>query len=171
MSDEAASGRPQVYHGFGGRLFHRVPERVRNDAIFHIRVRCTPGSPALTSPNIAHALLASVRLYHDRQRWCAHLFVLMPDHWHALLSFPPDSPMSRVIGDWKKYHARHSLISWQEGYFDHRLRTHLEQLEAKAAYIRRNPVAAGLCTKGSDWPWLWEPVDLTPDTRPDPSQR
>jgi REP element-mobilizing transposase RayT len=91
----------------------------------------------------------------------------MPDHWHALLSFGPEASMSRVVGDWKKYHARHAGIEWQQGYFDHRLRAHLEQLDAKAAYIRRNPVVAGLCTQEKDWPWQWSATDLAPDTRPE----
>ena len=171
MNDEDAPKPPKVWHGFGGRLLHDVPEWVRDDAIFHIRVRCAPGGKPLTEPNTAHALLAAVGLYHERQRWCAHLFLLMPDHWHALLSFPSETPMSRVIGDWKKYHARHTGIAWQEGYFDHRLRAHLAQLDEKAAYIRRNPVAAGLCAREEDWPWQWQAADIPPDTRPESSQR
>ena len=44
----------------------------------------------------------------------------------------------------------------QEGYFDHRLRDDErgEQLSAKMNYIRHNPVAAGLCLKADDWPWI-----------------
>ena len=169
--DDEAPDPPKVYPGFGGRLFHDVPEWVRDDAIFHIRVRCAPGGKALTEPDTARALLDSARLYHERHRWCAHLFLLMPDHWHALLRFPSEASMGRVIGDWKKYHARHTGIVWQEGYFDHRLRGHLEQLEAKAAYIRRNPVVAGLCMREEDWPWQWQAEYIPPDTRAESSQR
>jgi REP element-mobilizing transposase RayT len=62
----------------------------------------------------------------------------MPDHLHALLSFAPDGPMSRIIGDWKHFQTREHAIVWQEGYFDHRLRDDErgEQLAAKASYIR-----------------------------------
>jgi putative transposase len=171
MSDHDAPQRPKVYVGFGGRLFHRMPEWVRDDAIFHIRVRCMPDSRLLTEPDTARAILDSARLYHERHRWCAHLFLLMPNHWHALLSFPADASMSRVVGDWKRYHARQTGVIWQDGYFDHRLRAHLEQLDAKATYIRRNPVAAGLCAREQDWPWHWSAEDLVPDTRPESSQR
>ena len=171
MNDDHAPEPPKVWLGFGGRLFHRVPEWVRDDAVFHIRVRCAPGCKALTEPGTASALLAAARLYHERQRWCAHLFLLMPDHWHALLRFPSAAPMSRVIGDWKKYHTRHTGLVWQEGYFDHRLRGHLAELDAKAAYIRRNPVAAGLCAREEDWPWQWQAEDIPPDTRPESSKR
>ena len=47
-------------------------------------------------------------------------------------------------------------VKWQEGYFDHRLRhdERGERLSAKMNYIRQNPVAAGLCAKAEDWPWI-----------------
>jgi hypothetical protein len=66
--------------------------------------------------------------------------------------------MSSVIGDWKHFHARKHGIMWQEGYFDHRLRydERGEQLSAKLNYIRRNPVAAGLCANATDWPRVIE---------------
>lgn len=100
----------------------------------------------------------SARFYHFRQRWCVTVFMLMPDHIHALLSFDPDKQMSRVIGDWKRYQAMHHGIGWQAGYFDHRLRDDErgEQLAEKITYIRNNPVAAGLCGSVEDWPWWIE---------------
>ena len=50
-------------------------------------------------------------------------------------------------------------IAWAEGYFDHRLRPDERgtQFSAKLNYIRQNPVAAGLCTRAEDWPWLIDP--------------
>jgi hypothetical protein len=31
------------------------------------------------------------------------------------------------------------------------------QLSAKLNYTRRNPVAAGLCARAEDWPWIIDP--------------
>ena len=128
---------------------------MEDGAVFHIRVRCARESPRLTGPSLAAVLLKSARFYHERQRWWVHLFLLMPDHWHALLSFESGASMSRVIGDWKKYHSRNNDVVWQPGYFDHRVRNHLDEFNAKHAYIRCNPVAKGLCAKPDDWPWQW----------------
>ena len=66
--------------------------------------------------------------------------------------------MSRVIGEWKHFHARQHEIIWQEGYFDHRLRDDEkgEPLSMKVDYVRANLVAAGLCTKLEDWPWVFD---------------
>jgi len=146
---------PKVYHGFGGRLFHEMPSWVQADAIYHIRVRCEVGSPRLTQPEIADRLLESVKLYQVKERWWVHLFLLMPDHWHALLSFGVGREMSKTIGDWKRWHTRHDGIVWQGNYFDHRVRNHLAEWDAKSDYIRNNPVVAGLCERAEDWPWQW----------------
>jgi len=80
----------------------------------------------------------------------------MPDHLHAILSFSEENRMSRIVGEWKKYHTTTSGVSWQGNYFDHRLRSEKEFIE-KAEYIRMNPVRKGLCEKPEDWPWVVEP--------------
>jgi hypothetical protein len=51
----------------------------------------------------------------------------------------------------------HEVPHWVET-GDHRLRDdeHGEQLSAKMNYIRHNPVAAGLCIRTEDWPWIIE---------------
>jgi putative transposase len=167
MNDGDPLPERKEYLGFGGRLQHRVPWWVRDDSIFHIRVRCTRGGKPLTQPETACALLESTKFYHQRRRWCVHLFLLMPDHWHALLSFPSDVAMSQVIGDWKRYQARTHGLNWEDGYFDHRLRDHLAQYDAAFSYIRRNPVAKGLCVQDDDWPWWWRADDIETDTRPE----
>ena len=84
----------------------------------------------------------------------------MPDHLHAVLSFPRDKAMSDVIRQWKRFHTRTNHVMWQEGFFDHRLRTDERgvQLTAKLSYIRNNPVAAGLCARAEDWPWIIDPL-------------
>ena len=54
---------------------------------------------------------------------------------------------------WKRWLAtRHSIV-WQDGFFDHRLRS-LESAVEKANYIRLNPVRAGLVEHASDWPYV-----------------
>jgi putative transposase len=78
----------------------------------------------------------------------------MPDHLHALLSFPADQAMSEVVGAWKRYQSKQRNMHWQANYFDHRIRS-LKELDDKAAYIRYNPVVKNLCAKPEDWPWFY----------------
>lgn len=98
-------------------------------------------------------MLNSVEFYTAKGRWFSHLFLLMPDHLHALLSFPKHEKMSRVISEWKRYQTRMHGLQWQDNYFDHRIRNTNEYLE-KAAYIRNNPVAKGLCDTAENWRWV-----------------
>ena len=102
--------------------------------------------------------MESARFYEAQHRWYITVFLLMPDHVHAALSFQRDKSMSRVIGEWKHFHRHKHGVIWQEGYFDHRLRNDErgEQLAAKINYIRQNPVAAGFCAQAQDWPWWIE---------------
>ena len=139
------------------RLHHAVPPWVARGAVFHVRLRVDhewARHHSLVSPRTrAQHLLESVRRYHRDGTWHCHLFLLMPDHLHALLSFPDDRPMSRAIAAWKSWHARQREVVWQNNYFDHRIRDERE-FQLKAAYIRSNPVAKGLCLRPEDWPWV-----------------
>ncbi|MBK9992368.1 MAG: transposase [Verrucomicrobia bacterium] len=113
------------------------------------------GVNQLCRPELAQALIKSVRFRQERGDWYAHLFLLMPDHLHALLSFPPESSMKAVVAKWKEYSRRQLGIVWQRGFFDHRLRK-AESLDEKVHYIRMNPVRQGLVARAEEWPWIWE---------------
>jgi len=155
------SPRMKICRGFPQRLHHTVPHWVEPGALFHIRVALDREKEqrALTDPQLAQGILDSAKFYEARLRWHITLFLLMPDHLHALLSFARDESMSEVIRSWKRFHARMNRVIWQEGYFDHRLRADErgEQLSVKMNYIRQNPVAAGLCAKSEEWPWVIDP--------------
>jgi REP element-mobilizing transposase RayT len=152
------------FRGFPSKLHHDVPDWVESGALFHVRVtldRQHEQRP-LTEPTLAPVILDSANFYQEKQRWYITLFLVMPDHIHALLSFARDQAMSRVIGDWKHFQACTHAVKWQEGYFDHRLRDDErgEQLSIKMDYIRQNPVVAGLCAKAEDWPWVIDPLEV-----------
>ena len=110
---------------------------------------------SLTTPPLVQALLDSARYYQERHLWHVTLFLLMPDHLHALISFPPEKIMGKVVGNWKHFHAAKHGVIWQENYFDHRLRD-VHEAEYKYQYILNNPVAKGLCKEQAQWPWKLE---------------
>lgn len=137
------------------RLHHELPSWVDpSGAIFHIRIRTAKENPVpINDQSLAPKLLDSVLEYARRQIWWPSLFLIMPDHIHALVSFSPTRRMSRVVADWKKWNHQEHRVLWQDNFFDHRLRLE-ESLEKKATYIRRNPVVKGLCGSPEDWPWV-----------------
>jgi len=130
-----------IYRGFPERLHHRVPHWVEPGALFHIRIRLEreKQQKALTDPVLGQTILDSAKFYEAEMRWHIKLFLLMPNHLHALLSFARSESMSELIRAWKRFHARVNHVIWQEGYFDHRLRADERgiQLSAKMNYILR----------------------------------
>ncbi|HEX7631726.1 MAG TPA: transposase [Lacunisphaera sp.] len=150
----ADSGEARAYPR---RLHHTVPVWVDAGVYFHIRIRVAQADrQSLVLPELGRMLLSAVQNYHERGRWQALLFLLMPDHTHALLAFPADRSMSRIVGEWKHYVERETDVEWQGNFFDHRIRNQSELLE-KYVYILRNPVVKGLCNREADWPWVWAP--------------
>jgi putative transposase len=143
---------------FPQRLHHAVPAWVGTGAYFHIRLRAAQGNlRSLIDPEIGCSLLNSARRYHEAGRWHCMIFLLMPDHAHALVAFPLESRFSRVVGEWKHYTALNPGIRWQANFFDHRIRNPAG-LAQKYDYILRNPVVKGLCVSAHDWPWKWQPL-------------
>ncbi len=119
----------------------------------------------LCKDDVAQALFDTARRYHDAQRWYLKLLLLMPDHIHMLIGVSGDAQLSNLIRDFKRITARTAKIDWQRNFFDHRLR-HDESLDEKAAYIRENPVRAGLIGRDQKWRYAIGANDL--ETRPEP---
>jgi putative transposase len=147
---------PKTHFDPRRRLPHGVPPWVTVGSIFFITISCRRrGGDALTTPAVAEGLLASAAYYHAQGRWFVRLFLLMPDHLHALLAFPGNEEMGKVLKDWKRYTARAHGMEWQRDWFDHRPRNQ-EEIGLKAAYIRQNPVRKGLVAAPEEWPWILE---------------
>ena len=128
------------------------------ESSFFITICCTPrGKNQLAKTVVSESLFQSVEYLHNNLEWWCQLCILMPDHLHALLSFPANRSMAEPIRRFKAYQNRHCNIKWQDNFFDHRIRSG-ENLDAKAHYIRANPVRAGLCLSPEDWPYIWEPT-------------
>ncbi len=123
--------------------------------IWFITICCTPrGKNQLAEADRGEAVLESVRYRWRLGHWYPHLFLLMPDHAHALLSFASDRPLQKTVSDWKHWTAAKLSVAWQVDFFDHRLRGE-ESFTQKAAYISANPVRAGLVSRADEWPYVW----------------
>lgn len=92
-------------------------------------------------------------------------WVLMPDHWHGLVSLGDEHDLPSTIRGLKANTARyvrqaapHVARVWASGYHDHALRSEEDMLEI-ARYIVLNPVRAGLVRRIRDYPF-WDAVWL-----------
>ena len=75
-------------------------------------------------------------------------YVIMPDHVHLFVAFPPDGlTLDRWIQALRSVIGKRLLAlgmmkpHWQEGFFDHLLRSD-ESYSRKWEYVRMNPVRA-----------------------------
>jgi putative transposase len=149
-------------------LRHGIPSWVEN-GVFFITIKVKSHSNCSLTHEAAFNELRDGAVFYHGRRWWIHLLLCMPDHVHALLSFPVQEPMNRVVADWKRYMARRLGIVWQGGFFDHRLRCD-ESYEEKAHYIRMNPVRAGLANNPEDWPFVITTAYLDVDKNGSPSR-
>jgi putative transposase len=97
--------------------------------------------------------------YRDQERYLLHEFVLMPDHFHALISVPPGMIVERAVQLIKggfSYRAKKELEFqgeiWQRGFSDD-LVVDAAGYWARCMYIRQNPVRAGLVRVPEEYPY------------------
>jgi REP element-mobilizing transposase RayT len=116
------------------------------------------GSCELRDPRAARLVVAALH-HFDGVRYRLHEWVVMPNHVHALMTPLNGCSLSSVVHSWKSYTAKeiNRVLNrrgalWHRDYFDRMIRDH-EHFESTVAYIRENPVKAGLCDKPQEWPF------------------
>ena len=139
------------------RLPHDIPLWVNpQKEIYFITINCLDRTAnQLALPTIAEQLFETIRYRQEKFLWWPYLFLLMPDHVHSLLSFPPsDKPIKLIMSKWKEWTCKELGIIWQGDFFEHRLR-HDERRRQKADYILENPVRKRLVSRPEDWPYAY----------------
>jgi REP element-mobilizing transposase RayT len=87
----------------------------------------------------------------------------MPDHIHLFVRGGMDFALGHWVGALKQALAKIANLRqpktqiWQEGSFDHVLRSN-DSYSEKWNYVRQNPVRAGLVHSAGDWPYQGEIV-------------
>src|SRR5204863_4693875 len=123
-------------------LPHEIPSWVDpQKEIYFISINCEERfRNQLALPGVSQRLFETVRHRQEKFLWWPYLFLLMPDHLHALLSFPASGKsLKLVVSKWKEWTAKVLGIVWQRDFFEHRLR-HDESRSEKAVYSLENPV-------------------------------
>jgi len=89
----------------------------------------------------------------DSATWIA--WVVMPDHWHGLLSLGCNGDLSDLM---RRINGRTSRAlgghPWQGGFHDHALRSDESRLSV-ARYLVSNPVRAGLVESLREYPFWY----------------
>jgi putative transposase len=107
------------------------------------------------SEQMAGLLVEVLYHYRERQEYLLHEFVVMPDHFHLLIT--PALTLERALQLVKggfSYRAKRELgfggEIWQSSYYDRRVRDNIEY-EKIRSYIRQNAVRARLVTRPENY--------------------
>ena len=126
---------------------------------------CTKYRRPILANERLHQLLR--QLWNDSSVYMVGRYVIMPDHIHLFCA--PNSlsspPLSRWVEYWKSRFATKAKLDlkgklWQRDYWDRELRSG-DSYSEKWAYVRNNPVRAGLVKKAEDWPFAGEIFQLS----------
>ena len=116
-------------------------------------------SRGLLSENEFEILARVFDRVRKRRSFLVSGFVLMPEHWHALLCPAAGDTLPRLMGALKIASSRALNKSrytqgefWQLRYFDHAVRTVKEYWDSMQ-YMHFNPLKQGLVKKPEEWPW------------------
>jgi putative transposase len=105
----------------------------------------------VTEP-MARLFLATLYSYRRQGKFQLHAFVLMPEHFHLLLT--PEGRAVQFIKGGHSHAVRERLGStmeiWERGFTDHRIRD-AEDFAHHRMYIHQNPVERKLVEKPSEF--------------------
>ena len=136
----------------------RVHRLRLSDRIFFVTMNLRRTLPAFTEAEFA-LILKTPDESRRRLDFALCGYVLMPEHWHALL-WPRDHiTISNLVRDVKSISARrlnrhrqsHGPV-WQHQFWDRFVR-HAKEYGQRLNYIHSNPVRKGLVAKPEDWQW------------------
>jgi REP element-mobilizing transposase RayT len=136
----------------------RKPRQECEGGVFHVYARGNARSAIFVDDADRLAYLRLLGRAVKHWRWVLHAFCLMPNHVHLLLETPQANlgrGMQQLHGmyarDFNDRHGRPGHLF--QGRYGAVLIRDDHQLEVVKAYIRLNPVTAGLCDAPDDWPW------------------
>jgi putative transposase len=139
-----------------------------------ITCSCYQRQPILGTPQRRDLFLSVLERMRLEYRFVVLGYVVMPEHFHLLMSEPQIGTPSTVLQALKIGFARRVLIRkagvphfsrsvrevgpyipshiWQRRFYDFNVWTEVKRVE-KLRYIHRNPVTRGLVALPEQWPW------------------
>jgi putative transposase len=110
-------------------------------------------------PDVAQILVQRILACRDKHAYQLHEFVVMPNHFHLLLTPGETTSLEKVVqlikgGSSHEIHQKtgNKMEIWQVGFHDWTIRDG-EDYRTKVRYIQMNPVQARLVEPPEDWPF------------------
>ena len=97
---------PRVALPIRKKLPHTIPKWVADGSWFFITINCVPpGKNQLCRTGTGDDVLAAMKFNREKLVWHCRLYLLMPDHLHAIIAFPREPGMETTVMNWKKFVA------------------------------------------------------------------
>jgi len=137
-----------------------IPKRHgRPPGTYFITSRTWQSRALFLNPKAAEVFVATMLHYRDDRAYRLHAFVLMPEHFHLLVTPSSELSLERTVQLVKggSAHAmgkelRMAFPVWQRGFSDHRIRESTDYA-AHLRYIDDNPVRRGLVGRAIEYAW------------------
>ena len=110
-------------------------------------------------PDACEIFTESLLAYRERRSYLLHAFVLMPEHFHILLTPGAETSLEHAVKLIKggsasriRRELSYRFPVWQRGFSDHRIRD-AGDYAMHVAYIEQNPVKKRWVSSPSEYPW------------------
>jgi putative transposase len=137
-----------------------IPKRHAGPAgTYFITSRTWQSRALFQNPKAAELFVATILHHRDNQAYHLHAFVLMPEHFHLLVTPSAELSLERAV-QLVKGGSAHTIRKqlglafpvWQRGFSDHRIRESADYA-AHLRYIDDNPVKRGLVERAIEYAW------------------
>lgn len=129
---------------------------VSEGSTYFVTAKSWEGRAIFRAGRIADLFIQTLFHYRAQGKYQLHEFVLMPDHFHTLLTLGEGVTLERAMQFIKGGFSHKAgqefgrLEIWQRGYVDHRIRDAHDYLRHQE-YIWSNPVRAHLADRPEDY--------------------
>ena len=128
----------------------RIKRRVRQAGVYFVTAHTWGRRGLFSKPEPARILVEQILECRDRGFYKLHAFVVMPEHFHGLLTPSEEATLEKTMQMIKGGSAHkigkelnYKLQVWQAGYHDRWIRD-AGEYETRRRYIELNPVTARL---------------------------
>src|SRR5689334_17572277 len=139
-----------------GSMNHFAPQELRT---FFVTSVTHQRRSLFQTDRMSNLLLNVLKENVRRSRFQLHEFVIMPNHFHLLLTPAHEVSLERAVQFIKggfSYRAKKELDYpwevWERSFTDQRIKD-AEEYQRYGNYILQNPTRAGLCTAAEEYPY------------------
>ena len=137
----------------------RPKHRTQAAATYFVTTSTRQHMPLLQHPATATIVEQAIFRYRDQGHFLVHRHVVMPDHFHAILTPSATTSLEKsmqLIKGGSSYDAGKKLEKklplWQAGFTEHQIRDQRD-FDTHVTYIDENPVKARIVEQPSEYQW------------------